>query len=33
MHQLTDALDGNIGDLIDAATTHFTAEQLKDTTH
>jgi peptide chain release factor 1 len=33
MHQLTDALDGNIGELIDAATTHFNAEQLKDTTH
>ncbi|MBA3886775.1 MAG: peptide chain release factor 1 [Acidobacteria bacterium] len=32
MHQLTDALDGNIGDLIDAATTYFTSEKLKDVT-
>jgi peptide chain release factor 1 len=33
MHQLTTALDGDIGELIDAAVTHFTAERLKDTTH
>jgi len=32
MHQLTDALDGDIAELIDAATTHFTAEKLKDAT-
>jgi hypothetical protein len=32
MHQLTDALDGGIGELIDAAVTHFTAEKLKDAT-
>ena len=30
MHQLTEALDGNIGELIDAAVSHFTAEKLKD---
>jgi peptide chain release factor 1 len=29
MHQLTEALDGDIGDLIDAAVTHFTAEKLE----
>jgi peptide chain release factor 1 len=32
MHQLTLALDGDIGELIDAAVTHFTAEKLKDAT-
>jgi hypothetical protein len=32
MHQLTDALDGNLDDLIDAAVTHFTAEKLKEAT-
>src|SRR5215213_1537163 len=32
MHQLTDALDGNIDDLIDAAISHFTAEKLKEAT-
>jgi peptide chain release factor 1 len=33
MHQLTDALDGNIAELIDAAGNHFNAEKLKDATH
>jgi peptide chain release factor 1 len=33
MHQLTAALDGDIGDLIDAAVAHFTAESLKDRPH
>jgi peptide chain release factor 1 len=32
MHQLTDALDGNIAELIDAAASHFNAEKLKDAT-
>jgi peptide chain release factor 1 len=30
MHQLTDALDGNLQSLIDAVTTHYQAQQLKD---
>jgi peptide chain release factor 1 len=32
MHQLTQALDGDIGELIDAAVTHFTSEKLKEAT-
>jgi peptide chain release factor 1 len=32
MHQLTEALDGDIGELIDAAVTHFTSEKLKEAT-
>ncbi|MFL6281124.1 MAG: peptide chain release factor 1, partial [Vicinamibacterales bacterium] len=32
MHQLTEALDGNIDPLIDAAVTHFTSEKLKEAT-
>jgi peptide chain release factor 1 len=32
MHQLTNALDGDIGELIDQAVTHFTAERLKEST-
>jgi peptide chain release factor 1 len=32
MHQLDAALDGDLGDLIDAATTHFTSEKLKEAT-
>jgi len=32
MHQLTLALDGDIGELIDAAVTHFTSEKLKEAT-
>jgi len=32
MHQLTEALDGSLDDLIDAAVTHFTSEKLKDAT-
>jgi peptide chain release factor 1 len=32
MHQLTLALDGDLGELIDAAITHFTSEKLKDAT-
>jgi peptide chain release factor 1 len=32
MHQLTQALDGDIGDLIDAAVTHFNSEKLKNAT-
>ena len=32
MHQLDYALDGDLNDLIDAATSHFTAEKLKDAT-
>ncbi len=32
MHQLTDALDGDLGELIDAAATHFTSEKLKEAT-
>ena len=33
MHQLTAALDGDIGELIEAAVAHFTSELLKDPTH
>jgi peptide chain release factor 1 len=33
MYQLTNALDGDIGELIDAAVAHFTSEMLKDPTH
>jgi peptide chain release factor 1 len=32
MHQLDAALDGDLNQLIDAATTHFTSEKLKDAT-
>jgi peptide chain release factor 1 len=32
MHQLTQALDGDIDELIDAAVTHFTSEKLKEAT-
>ena len=32
MHQLTVALDGDLGELIDAATTYFTSEKLKEAT-
>ncbi|MEO8521828.1 MAG: peptide chain release factor-like protein, partial [Acidobacteriota bacterium] len=32
MHQLTQALDGDIGELIDAAVTHFTSAKLKEAT-
>jgi peptide chain release factor 1 len=32
MHQLDAALDGDLGELIDAATTHFTSEKLKEAT-
>jgi peptide chain release factor 1 len=32
MHQLDAALDGDLNPLIDAATTHFTSEKLKDVT-
>ena len=32
MHQLTEALDGDIDELIDAAVTHFTSEKLKEAT-
>jgi peptide chain release factor 1 len=32
MHQLTQALDGDIGELIDAAAAHFTSEKLKEAT-
>ncbi len=32
MHQLDAALDGDLADLIEAATTHFTSEKLKDAT-
>jgi peptide chain release factor 1 len=32
MHQLDAALDGDMNELIDAATSHFTAEKLKDAT-
>jgi peptide chain release factor 1 len=32
MHQLTNALDGDLGELIDAATTYFTSEKLKEAT-
>ncbi|MGE0460223.1 MAG: peptide chain release factor 1 [Vicinamibacterales bacterium] len=31
-HQLTSVLDGNIGELIDALTTYYTAEKLKEVT-
>jgi peptide chain release factor 1 len=32
MHQLTEALDGDLAGLIDAAVTHYTSEQLKEAT-
>jgi len=32
MHQLDAALEGELGDLIDAAVTHFTSEKLKEAT-
>lgn len=32
MHQLTQALDGDIDELVDAAVTHFNSEKLKDAT-
>jgi peptide chain release factor 1 len=32
MHQLAAALDGDLGELIDAAVTHFTSEKLKEAT-
>ena len=32
MHQLTEALDGDLDELIDAAVTHFTSEKLKEAT-
>jgi peptide chain release factor 1 len=32
MYQLTQALDGDIGELIDAAVTYFTSEKLKEAT-
>jgi peptide chain release factor 1 len=32
MHQLDAALDGDLGELIEAATTHFTSEKLKEAT-
>jgi hypothetical protein len=32
MHQLTEALDGAIAGLIDAAVTYYTSEQLKEAT-
>jgi hypothetical protein len=32
MHQLDAALDGDLNQLIDAATTHFNSEKLKDVT-
>src|SRR3954454_23512525 len=32
MHQLDAALEGEIGELVDAATTHFTSEKLKEAT-
>ena len=32
MHQLTQALDGDISELVDAAVTHFNSEKLKDAT-
>jgi peptide chain release factor 1 len=31
-HQLTSVLDGNVGELIDALTTYYTAEKLKEVT-
>jgi peptide chain release factor 1 len=30
MHQLTEALDGNIGELIDTVVTHYQSEKLKE---
>jgi peptide chain release factor 1 len=32
MHQLTEALDGDLGELIDAAVSYFTSEKLKEAT-
>ena len=32
MHQLTEALDGDLGELIDAATTYFTSQRLREVT-
>jgi hypothetical protein len=32
MHQLDQALEGELTELIDAAVTHFNAEKLKDAT-
>jgi peptide chain release factor 1 len=32
MHQLTQALDGDLGELIDAAVTYYTSEKLKEAT-
>ena len=32
MHQLTEALEGDLGELIDAAVTYFTSEKLKEAT-
>jgi peptide chain release factor 1 len=32
MHQLSEALDGDLGELIDAATSYFTSEKLKEAT-
>ncbi|MEP6915602.1 MAG: peptide chain release factor-like protein, partial [Acidobacteriota bacterium] len=32
MHQLTQALDGDIGELVDAAASYFTSEKLKEAT-
>ena len=32
MHQLTEALDGDLTELIDAAVTFFTSEKLKEAT-
>ena len=32
MHQLTNALDGDIDELIDAAVSFFTSEKLKEAT-
>jgi peptide chain release factor 1 len=32
MHQLDQALEGDLGDLIDAATSYFTSEKLKEAT-
>ncbi|MGH9408465.1 MAG: peptide chain release factor-like protein, partial [Vicinamibacterales bacterium] len=32
VHQLDAVLDGDLGGMIDAATTHFTSEKLKDAT-
>ena len=30
MHQLSEALDGNIGELIDTVVTHYQSEKLKE---